>query len=212
MNDFAVRSSDLAALAPEIWLAAAGPSSCCSRPSSPGPARLAWLALAAVGVASWLVAGLPAASSPFGGLVLGNGLTAAWSQLLLVATALCLLSSRGYLSRESLPSGEYEALLLWCTSGLLLLVRSAELLTLFLALELLSLALYALAAFHRRITWSSEAAIKYFLMGAFVTAFLLYGIALVFGQTGTTRLADVAAIASRRRFPRRSSFSACSCW
>ncbi|QQR72754.1 MAG: NADH-quinone oxidoreductase subunit N [Holophagales bacterium] len=198
MTDFVVRSSDLAALAPEIWLASAATLLLLLEAFVPKAERaIAWLALAAVGVASWLVVGLPSTSTPFGGLVLGNGLTSAWSQLLLLATAFCLLSSRGYLTRERLASGEYEALLLWCCSGLLLLVRSAELLTLFLALELFSLALYALAAFHRRIAWSTESAIKYFLMGAFVSSFVLYGIALVYGQTGTTRLADIVAVASR---------------
>src|SRR6267154_1404003 len=79
-----------------------------------------------------------------------------------------------------------HALLLWCAVGLLLMLRATELLTVFLALETLSLCLYCLAAFHRRISISREAAIKYFLMGAFVSAFALYGIALIYGGTGST--------------------------
>ena len=68
---------------------------------------------------------------------------------------------------------------------------ATELLTVFLSLELLSLALYSLAAYHRKLAISGEAAIKYFLMGAFVSAFVLYGVALVYGATGTTRFAEI---------------------
>jgi NADH-quinone oxidoreductase subunit N len=71
------------------------------------------------------------------------------------------------------------------------MLRGTELLTIFLALEMLSLCLYSLAVYHRRIAVGSEAAIKYFLMGAFVSAFVLYGIALVYGATGTTKLAEI---------------------
>ena len=83
----------------------------------------------------------------------------------------------------------------------------------FLALELLSLCLYSLAAYHRRLAISGEAAIKYFLMGAFVSAFVLYGIALVYGATGSTRFD-----AHRRRAGRRAEHCRCSpasascCW
>ncbi len=109
--------------------------------------------------------------------------------------ALGLLASQGYLRRERILSGEYHALLLWCAAGLLLMLRATELLTIFLALELLSLCLYPLAAYHRRLALAGEAAIKYFLMGAFVSAFVLYGIALVYGATGSTRLDGIGASA-----------------
>ncbi|MCL4839605.1 MAG: NADH-quinone oxidoreductase subunit N [Thermoanaerobaculia bacterium] len=188
-----IPTSDLAALAPEIWLAAAGTLLLLFEAFLPRLRRaVPFLALGAVGVAAWLVAQPAAAHGAFGGLVRGDLLTVGWSQLLLLATALALLASRDFLRRERLASGEYEALFLWCAAGLLLLVRSAELLTLFLALELLSLCLYALAAFNRGSAWSTEAAIKYFLMGAFVSAFVLYGIALVYGQTAATSFAGIA--------------------
>ena len=188
-----IPTSDLAALAPEIWLAAAGTLLLLFEAFFPRLRRaVPFLALGAVGVAAWLVAQPAAATGAFGGLVRGDLLTVGWSQLLLLATALALLASRDFLRRERIASGEYEALFLWCAAGLLLLVRSAELLTLFLALELLSLCLYALAAFNRGSAWSTEAAIKYFLMGAFVSAFVLYGIALVYGQTEATSFAGIS--------------------
>jgi NADH-quinone oxidoreductase subunit N len=142
------------------------------------------------------------AARTFAGLIETSPLTAAFSFVVLIATALCLLASQGYLRREKILSGEYHALLLWCATGLLLMLRATELLTVFLALELLSLCLYSLAAYHRRIALGGEAAIKYFLMGAFVSAFVLYGIALVYGATGSTRFADIGqALAAQPSVP-----------
>jgi NADH-quinone oxidoreductase subunit N len=142
----------------------------------------------------------PAAN--FNGQLETSALTLAFSLVILLATVLCLLASQGYLRREKILTGEYHALLLWCAAGLLLMLRATELLTIFLALETLSLCLYSLAAFHRRIAIAGEAAIKYFLMGAFVSAFVLYGIALVYGATGSTRLDEIgAAIAAMPSMP-----------
>ena len=132
--------------------------------------------------------------------------------MILLATVLCLLASHGYLRREGILSGEYHALLLWCAAGLLLMLRATELLTVFLALELLSLCLYTLAAFHRRLAVAGEAAIKYFLMGAFVSAFVLYGIALVYGATGSTRFDGIGERAGGMPRCRSSPASASCCW
>ncbi len=146
------------------------------------------------------------AARTFGGLIETSPLTAAFSFVVLVATALSLLASQGYLRREKILSGEYHALLLWCATGLLLMLRATELLTVFLSLELLSLCLYSLAAYHRKIAVGGEAAIKYFLMGAFVSAFVLYGIALVYGATGTTRFAGIGqALAAAPTVPALAS-------
>lgn len=133
----------------------------------------------------------PGLVTSFGGLLDMGSASYALSLVILVATGLCLLASQGYLRREKILSGEYHALLLWCACGLLFMLRSTELLTTFVSLELFSLCLYSLAVFHRRLAIASEGALKYFLMGAFVSAFMLYGIALVFGATGSTRLAEI---------------------
>ena len=141
------------------------------------------------------------------GLLETSATTYALSLIVLLATGLCLLASQGYLRREGILSGEYHALLLWCATGLLLMLRATELLTIFLALELLSLCLYSLAIYHRRISIASEAAIKYFLMGAFVSAFVLYGIALVYGATGSTRLTEIGlALGRMETLPVAASF------
>lgn len=139
-------------------------------------------------------------------LIETSGVTYALSLVILLATGLCLLASQGYLRREGILSGEYHALLLWCATGLLLMLRATELLTVFLSLELLSLCLYSLAVFHRRVAVAAEAAIKYFLMGAFVSAFVLYGIALVFGGTGSTRLAEISEVLAGKPLPVTVSF------
>lgn len=142
------------------------------------------------------------ATRTFHGLLETSPLTAGFSYVVLLAAALCLLASQGYLRREKILSGEYHALLLWCATGLLLMLRATELLTIFLALETLSICLYCLAAFHRRVSLSGEAAIKYFLMGAFVSAFVVYGIALIYGATGTTRFDEIGrSLASMPSMP-----------
>ncbi|HSF41889.1 MAG TPA: NADH-quinone oxidoreductase subunit N [Thermoanaerobaculia bacterium] len=154
------------------------------------------LAIVITLVAAWeaYVAWTWAPSDPalsWNGLLETSGITLAFSLVVLLATVLCLLASEAYLRREDILSGEYHALLLWCATGLLLMLRSTELLTVFVSLELFSMCLYCLAAYHRRISIATEGAIKYFLMGAFVSSFVLYGIALVYGATGSTRFVDI---------------------
>jgi NADH-quinone oxidoreductase subunit N len=190
---FAVPWSDVAGLAPELLLTAAATLILLLEAFAPGLRRaFGVLSLLATLAAAWLV-GIQATGTAFHGLVEATPLTRAFSLAILLAAGIGLLSAPGYLTRLGLLAGEYFALLLWCVSGLLLLVRATELLTVFLALELFSVALYGLAAYHRRSAVSAEAGLKYFLMGAFVSSFVLYGIALLFGETGSTRIETIAA-------------------
>jgi len=185
---FQFSSAELAALAPELTLAVVGTLILLLEAFAPALRRtFCWLAVAACGVAAWQVTGLGAGMA-YHGLIETSRLTGAFSLAVLGACALSLLGSDGFLRRERILAGEYPALLLWCACGLLLLIRGAELLMIFLALELLSVGLYGLAAFQRKSAASAEAAIKYFLMGAFVSAFVLLGIGLVYGETASTRL------------------------
>jgi NADH-quinone oxidoreductase subunit N len=197
--DFSLSLAQVASLTPELALVVGGSLLLLLEAFAPALRRtFLWLGLVAVGVASWAYANA-AAGPGFSRLVEATPLTAAFCQAILLATGLGLLSAQGYLTREKLLAGEYPALLLWCAAGLCLLVRSTDLLSIFLSLELASVCLYGLAAFHRREAVSAEAGIKYFLMGAFVSAFLLYGIALVYGETGSTALAGISeAIAAGR--------------
>ena len=191
---YLVSRADLAAIAPELVLCGAGILLLLFDAFAPRLHRaLTPLALLSCGAAAWAVWFRVPPGTAFGGLLVADPVTTFASLIVVASAALCLLASEGYLRREGILRGEYHALLLWCATGVLLMLRATELLTVFLALELLSVCLYALAGFHRRVPVSSEAAIKYFLMGAFVSAFVLYGVALLYGETGSTRLDEISA-------------------
>jgi len=106
--------------------------------------------------------------------------------------ALAVLLSYHYLDRADEARGEYYPLLLFATAGMVLIAAADDLIIVFLALEILSLSLYLLTGFSFRRMASAEGAMKYFLLGAFSSAFFLYGIALAYGATGTTNLAAIA--------------------
>jgi NADH-quinone oxidoreductase subunit N len=107
-----------------------------------------------------------------------------------IAAGTILLSIR-YLARQRLLAPEYYALILLATTGMLLLAGAQDMITLFLGLEVMSVAVYVLAGFDRFRRSSAEAGLKYFLIGAFASAFLLYGIALIYGATGETNLTRI---------------------
>ena len=108
--------------------------------------------------------------------------------LFLGAGALTVMFSFAYLEREALLHPEYYVLLVFATIGMMLMAGGEDLIVIFLGLELMSVSVYVLAGVDRRSARAAEAALKYFLLGAFASAFLLYGIALVYGATGTTNL------------------------
>ncbi|HEV8143810.1 MAG TPA: NADH-quinone oxidoreductase subunit N [Methylomirabilota bacterium] len=109
------------------------------------------------------------------------------------ATALVILLSMDYLRREGVQSGEYYALVLFSASGMMLMASANDLVVVFLSLELMSLCLYVLAGLFKQRLDSAEASMKYFLLGAFASSFLLYGIALTYGATGSTNFERIVA-------------------
>lgn len=111
--------------------------------------------------------------------------------VLLLIAALAAVVAPPYLERTGLVRAEFHALLLFATAGAMLLASAQDLVLLFLALELMSVSVYVLTGFRRRDPRAVEGALKYFLLGAFSSAFLLYGIALVFGATGSTQLTAI---------------------
>jgi len=111
--------------------------------------------------------------------------------IFLGAALLTVLFSMRYLEREGLLAPEYYVLLVFATIGMMLMGGGDDLMVIFLGLELMSICLYALAGFNRRSPRAAEAGLKYFLLGAFASAFLLYGIALTYGATGTTNLSRI---------------------
>jgi NADH-quinone oxidoreductase subunit N len=112
--------------------------------------------------------------------------------VVLAATIMALLLSVAYLHREGLEAPEYFALVLLSAAGMLIMTTANDLIVVFLALEVLSIPLYVLAAFDRRRLSSQEAGMKYFVLGAFSSAVFLYGVALTYGATGTTSLTGIA--------------------
>jgi NADH-quinone oxidoreductase subunit N len=125
-------------------------------------------------------------------IFLMDGYTRSLGAICLLATALCILLSIGYLERHRAQRGEYYILMLLSALGMLLIAGGNDLIVIFIGVELLSLPLYVLAGF-RRTAESSESSLKYFLLGAFSSGFFLYGIALIYGATGTTNLSAMAS-------------------
>ncbi len=119
----------------------------------------------------------------------------------LLSAGATILLSLGYLERERLLAPEYYPLVLFATAGMMFLGGAEDLIVLFLGLEVMSIAVYVLAGYDRRNAYSAEAALKYFLIGAFASGFLLYGIALVYGATGTTNLSLAGAQLAGRPLP-----------
>jgi len=128
-----------------------------------------------------------------GSAVAVDGSTLFVTATLAVAVVATALLGRAYLEREDLPGVEFYVLLLLSAAGGVVMASANDLIVLFLGLEVLSIAVYVLAAMHLRRVESQEAAIKYFVLGAFSSAFLLYGIALIYGATGSTSLVRINA-------------------
>jgi len=124
----------------------------------------------------------------FYGLIQADAFSFFFHLLVGTVAVLVVLAAGPYLDRERLPFAEFYALLLFATAGMGVLASAQELLTAFIGLEMSSISSYILAGYRRDALKSGESAMKYFLLGSFATAFFLYGIALVYGATGTTRL------------------------
>ena len=129
----------------------------------------------------------------FGRMFVDDGLARFVKLLLLIAGGLSLLLAGGYLKLKRIEHPEYPVLVLFATLGMMLMVSAHDFLALYVGLELQSLCLYVLAAFKRTNAKSSEAGLKYFVLGSLSSGFMLYGISLIYGYTGTTDYIDVAA-------------------
>src|SRR5438874_13201457 len=113
--------------------------------------------------------------------------------LICAISAVVILASIEYLEAQQIRGGEYYALILFGTVGMVLMSSAVELVLIFIALEISSISTYILAGFRRRVATSTESSLKYFLLGSFATAFFLYGVALMFGATGSTSIYTIAS-------------------
>jgi len=136
----------------------------------------------------------------FNRMVVQDNYSLFFKVIFLITAGLSILMSIRFLKREGFEYGEYYVLLLFATVGMMLMASAADLIIIFLGLETFSLAIYVLAGFFRTQPKSNEASLKYFLLGAFSTGFLLYGIALIYGATGTTHLKGIYQFVSKIHF------------
>lgn len=193
--------SDLAAILPELIIVAAACLVLILDPITPLARKpwLAWIGLAAL-AASFMVtySQMGARVSAFSDLMVVDRYACFWKLLLYVASGMTILLSLAYLKAERINLAEYYGFLLLALSGMMIMVSAVDLLTIYLGTELMSLSLYVLAGFKRSEGRSLEASAKYFVLGTFSSGILLYGISLLYGVAGNTRLATIAtAIESR---------------
>ncbi|HEX3674071.1 MAG TPA: NADH-quinone oxidoreductase subunit NuoN [Rhizomicrobium sp.] len=162
-----------------------------------GIALMSWLAIAVLAVVGYLVVmPVSAANHAFGNAFVVDDFARFAKVLILLGSALALLMAQDFLKSEGLAKFEFPVLVMLATVGMMLMVSASSFIALYMGLELQSLALYVLAAFHRDSLRSTEAGLKYFVLGALSSGMMLYGISLIYGFTGTTDFAGVAAAAS----------------
>jgi len=156
-------------------------------------------AVSIAGILAALAAVFPALfndpGTAFSGMISYGGITAFGSTIILVGTLFCVIISKEYLDDLNLHDGSVYAMVLFATVGMLALASSNDLISFFLGLETMSICLYVIAGLVNNEKVGAEAALKYFLLGAFATGFLLYGIALIYGATASTNFDEIAAAA-----------------
>jgi len=138
------------------------------------------------------------AGSTFGGMYISDGYSTFFKIIFFINVILTILISVKYIAVERVNYGEYYSLILFSTIGMMIMASASDLIVLYLGLELMALSTYVLAGFMRQNVKSNEAALKYFLLGAFSSGFLLYGISIIYGLTGTTDIKAIAAFIQER--------------
>lgn len=194
-----MRPGDFLLLGPEIVLGTAGLlllvfGSVGKGTGTRESAAFALLGLGlSLGLVLWIQGGPAAAARPIlGGSFVLDGFAFFWKILILVSTALTVLISVRYIEESGYRPGEYFALILLASTGMLFMVGGTNLLAIWIALELMALSSYVLAGYFKSEVRSNEAALKYFVLGALSSGLLLYGISLLYGATGTLQLEAVA--------------------
>ena len=172
-----------------------------------GAVSIAALIVAAID-AIWLWSSWPAIREAFNGMIVLDELRLSFTLIFLIVSILTILIAMAWIEMEHLPAGEFHALLLFATCGMMLMASAGDLVIVFLGLEILSIATYVMAGFRRTDVRSNESSLKYFILGSFASAFLLYGIALIYGATatgpdspGTTNIAMIAARVNQSLYP-----------
>jgi len=152
-------------------------------------ATISLIGLGIVGAIAWLLWG--SQETGFHDSIILDNFGLFFTNLFVAVAALNILFSMPYLTETRIPTGEYYALILFSTLGMILMAMANDLILFFLGLETMSIAVYVLAGIWREKAQSSESAMKYFVIGAFATGFFLYGVALIYGVTGSTNLSRI---------------------
>ena len=158
--------------------------------------------------AVWLSLSWTGNSQAFNGMIVLDELRLGFTLVFLVVSALTILISMVWVENEKLPAGEFHSLLMYATAGMMFMAAAGDLVIVFLGLEILSIATYVMAGFRRTDVRSNESSLKYFILGSLASAFLLYGIALIYGATatagglpGTTNIAEIARRLNESQYP-----------
>ncbi len=157
---------------------------------------LAIFSIVGVAAVAYTLAG--SSGVTFGGMFISDGYSTFFKIIFLVNVILSVLISIKYIVIEKVNFGEYYSLILFSTVGMMIMASAGDLIVLYLGLELMALSTYVLAGFIRHNIRSNEAALKYFLLGAFSSAFLLYGISIIYGLTGTTDIKAISLFISEK--------------
>ncbi len=172
-----------------------------------GGLSLAGLAGASI-AAIWLWSFWVGPAQAFNGMIVLDTMRLSFTLVFIVVAALTVLISVFWVESERLPAGEFHCLLMFATVGMMLMASGGDLVIIFLGLEILSIATYVMAGFRRTDVRSNESSMKYFILGSFSSAFLLYGIALIYGATtttaglpGTTNIAEIATRLNDSQYP-----------
>ncbi|MFQ5817048.1 MAG: NADH-quinone oxidoreductase subunit N [Terriglobia bacterium] len=159
-------------------------------------AMVALVGIVFSGVGLWLIRNVN--STAFNRVIIVDSFFIVFSFIFLAATALVILMSIRYLEVEGAHEGEYYALMLFATVGMMFIAGGTDLITLFIGLELMALSFYVLVGYLRANRRSNEAAVKYFLLGAFSSGILVYGFSLLYGISGSTNINDIAVVVAQR--------------
>jgi len=154
---------------------------------------MSWLGVISLILALLLVSGVSGGQMlAFGGMFITDSFATYCKSLVLIGSAATLVMSHGYLERQGMARFEYPILVVFATLGMMMMISANDLISLYLSLEMQSLSLYVIAAFQRDEVRSTEAGLKYFVLGAIASGMLLYGSSLIYGFTGTTNFSHLA--------------------
>ena len=205
ISELATPDANVSVILPELIVAAAGVIVMLYDSFFPkqrivsGVIALAGIVISGIILATMWGGDVPASS--WGGMIAHDNLRLSFSFVFLFVSAMTVLISTVWVEREDVPVGEYHALLLFATFGMMMMSAGNDLVIIFLGLETLSIATYVMAGLRKGDLRSNESAMKYFILGSFASAFLLYGMALVYGATGETNLTLIATKMAAPNFP-----------